>query len=212
MLTGDLCVHEWGEGTSVVLVHGSGGSGAGFRQLFQVPWMFRTRRSRVGTPTRAPHLRTQRFLAPDRQGYGENPSVEASDFEDGAASVADLLGDGAHLLGTSYGGVVALLAAARRPEAVLSLAVNEPPAFGLGRGNPAVEELAAKAKNVFDTKRDATPEEFAAAFMAVIGAPPPLSPWMKQPNTISVPRWQNAGRVKPRSRWRNWLPRPSLSW
>jgi len=56
------------------------------------------------------------------------------DFEEDARDIAALLGDGAHLVGHSYGAVGALYAAALRPEAVHSLTVNEPPAFGAGRG------------------------------------------------------------------------------
>ena len=45
-----------------------------------------------------------------------------------------------HLVGHSYGGVIALLAAARCLEAIRSLTVTEPPAFGLVRGQPEVED------------------------------------------------------------------------
>lgn len=62
----------------------------------------------------------------DRRGYGRSPGPPAEDFLADAEGVAELLGDGAHLLGHSYGGLVALLAAARRPEAVRSLTVLEP--------------------------------------------------------------------------------------
>lgn len=44
-------------------------------------------------------------------------------------------------MGHSYGAVVALLAAARRPESVRTLTLAEPAAFALARGHPAVEEL-----------------------------------------------------------------------
>jgi pimeloyl-ACP methyl ester carboxylesterase len=147
-----LYVHEWGSGTKVVLVHGSGSSGAAFKPLFQ--------------------LEGYRFVAPDRHGYGRSPDVPIVDFDDDAAEVADLLGEGTHLVGQSYGGVVALLAAARRPEAVRSLAVNEPPAFGLGRGHPAVDELIRNVEHVYATKRYASPEEFEVAFGAAVGFPP----------------------------------------
>ena len=43
----------------------------------------------------------------------------------------------------SYGAVVSLLAAARRPSAFRSLVLIEPPAFGIARGNPAVEDCLA---------------------------------------------------------------------
>ena len=49
------------------------------------------------------------------------------------------VGDGAHLVGHSYGGVITLLAAAAVPDAIRSLTVIEPPAMGVARGNPAVD-------------------------------------------------------------------------
>lgn len=93
------------------------------------------------------------------------------DFEEDAWEVADLFGSGAHLVGSSYGGIVALLAAARRPEAVKSLAVNEPPAFGLVRGISAADALAYRLQGVYERMRRATPEEFNEAFDAALGLP-----------------------------------------
>jgi len=55
--------------------------------------------------------------------------------------VADLLEPGDHLVGHSYGGVISLLAAARRPERLRSLTVVEPPAFGVAREHPAVAQF-----------------------------------------------------------------------
>src|SRR5262249_59181238 len=82
-----------------------------------------------------------RFLRVDRRGCGASPADGRVDFERDAHDVAQLLGDGAHLVGHSYGGVVSLLAAAQRPDAVRSLALIEPPAFGGARGHPALEEV-----------------------------------------------------------------------
>src|SRR5918996_487469 len=46
----------------------------------------------------------------ERPGFPPNPPVERVDFEPDSALVADLLQDGDHLVGHSYGGGVALLA------------------------------------------------------------------------------------------------------
>jgi pimeloyl-ACP methyl ester carboxylesterase len=77
--------------------------------------------------------RKQRELAerwslaiPSRPGFGGSPPLERNDFEAEAPMFAELLGDGAHLVGHSYGAVIALLAAALRPDAVRSLTVSEP--------------------------------------------------------------------------------------
>src|ERR687887_198110 len=81
------------------------------------------------------------IVPPARRGPPPTPPVERVDFEEQAPLVADLLEDGAHLVAHSYGGVVSLYAAALRPEAVRSLTVIEPPAFGIARGHPAVDRL-----------------------------------------------------------------------
>ena len=51
----------------------------------------------------------------ERPGFPPNPPVDRVDFEPDAALVAGLLASGDHLVGHSYGGVVALLAAAHVP-------------------------------------------------------------------------------------------------
>src|SRR5688572_7676606 len=64
----------------------------------------------------------------ERPGFPPNPPVGRVDFVDDATLVAGLLEPGDHLVGHSYGGVIALLAAASQPELLRSLTVIEPPA------------------------------------------------------------------------------------
>jgi pimeloyl-ACP methyl ester carboxylesterase len=85
----------------------------------------------------------------NRRGYPPNPPLDYLDFEDQADDIAALLEDGSHLVGFSYGGVVALLAASRRPEAVRSLTVIEPPALRVARGHPDVDRLALDLSALF---------------------------------------------------------------
>jgi pimeloyl-ACP methyl ester carboxylesterase len=73
-----------------------------------------------------PLAKNYRLLVMDRRGFGESPDIDRSDYEVDATDVVELLGDGAHLVGHSYGGVVAMLAAGLRPQAVRSLALIEP--------------------------------------------------------------------------------------
>src|SRR5262245_35932533 len=75
-----------------------------------------------------------------RSGYPPGPLLERTDFEDQADELSAELREGDHLVGHSYGAVVSLLATAREP-VLRSLTVSEPPAFGVARGNPAVEEF-----------------------------------------------------------------------
>jgi pimeloyl-ACP methyl ester carboxylesterase len=54
-------------------------------------------------------------IVPDRPGHGKSPDPgRPDDAEADGTWVADLFGDGAHLLGHSFGGCVALSAAAVR--------------------------------------------------------------------------------------------------
>ncbi|MFL5944299.1 MAG: alpha/beta fold hydrolase, partial [Gaiellaceae bacterium] len=113
MRTAPVHVTVWGEGEPAVFVHGSFGWG-------EETWR-----------EQRPLGEHNRLLLIDRRGFGSSAPDGRVDFERDAEDVAELLGDGAHLIGHSYGGVVSLLAAARRPEAVRSLALIEPPAFGV---------------------------------------------------------------------------------
>ena len=63
-------------------------------------------------------------VAPNRGGYPPGPLLERIDFERQAEELAPLLGEGAHLVGHSYGGVISMLIAAGHPERVRSLTVS----------------------------------------------------------------------------------------
>jgi pimeloyl-ACP methyl ester carboxylesterase len=149
----------------VVLIHGSGGN--------------------AGSAWASVRPLAARFtlVMPDRSGYPPNPPLARIDFEQQAAELAPLLGSGAHLVGHSYGGVIALLIAARRPEAVRSLVVSEPPAFALARGNAEVETLVERLDEHF-TRGPREPRAFAQGFLALVGTgaqlPDPLPPELEQ--------------------------------
>jgi pimeloyl-ACP methyl ester carboxylesterase len=127
----------------------------------------------------------QRFevVAPNRGGYPPGPLLERIDFERQAEELAPLLGEGAHVVGHSYGGVISLLIAATHPERVRSLAVSEPPAFGLARGNPAVDDLVDRIEEHFE-QGSREPRAFAEGFLALVGSgtrlPQRLSPGLEQ--------------------------------
>jgi pimeloyl-ACP methyl ester carboxylesterase len=123
------------------------------------------------------------LVVPDLRGYWPNPPAERQDFEVDAADIAELLGDGMHLVGFSYGGVGALLAAAQRPEAVRSLTVIEPPAFGLAPEDPAAAAVVTQSLDLWaNGPRD--PEAFLRIFLQAMGAnanpPSPLPPPLLQ--------------------------------
>ena len=105
------------------------------------------------------------LVVPKRSGYPPNPPLERIDFDVQADELADLLEPGDHVVGHSYGGVVALLAAERRPDAVASLAVVEPPAFAVARGHPAVEDVVAA---LADPPRE--PRAYLELFLPLVGS------------------------------------------
>jgi pimeloyl-ACP methyl ester carboxylesterase len=121
-------------------------------------------------------------VAPNRRGFPPGPEVERVDFEDEAVWLEQFLDPGAHVVGQSYGGVVSLLAAARRPELVRSLTVIEPPAFGIALGSASVDELLARIDAHWsEGPRD--PTEFLRGFVALVGStlpPGKLSPELLQ--------------------------------
>jgi pimeloyl-ACP methyl ester carboxylesterase len=93
-----------------------------------------------------------RLIVPNRRGYGKNPPIERVDVDADAQDIVELLGKGAHLVGTSMGGIVAGRAAALAPDWVLSLTLIEPPAFLNARDVPAVAETAAALKRHWEVR------------------------------------------------------------
>jgi pimeloyl-ACP methyl ester carboxylesterase len=119
----DLDVERIGSGPPVVLVHGSI---VDARRTWRKQYELADRWS---------------LCLPNRPGFAASPPLERNDFEPEAPMIAELLDGGAHLIGHSYGAVLALLAAAQRPGAVRSLVISEPGCFNLAKGDPAVDEV-----------------------------------------------------------------------
>ncbi|MQA02635.1 MAG: alpha/beta fold hydrolase [Streptosporangiales bacterium] len=167
-------VIEQGSGVPAVLVHGD---------VFGAEGTWNQQR---------PLARGRRLLLVNRRGFGGSPDVDGEDFAVDAVDVAEVLGDGAHLVGHSYGGVVALLAAARRPEAVLSLAVVEPPALGLTRDRADTREFITTVRAIID--RAPSPEEFLPQFVRAVGGDPNRLPSPLPPPLAKAAKLQMRGR------------------
>jgi pimeloyl-ACP methyl ester carboxylesterase len=76
---------------------------------------------------------------------------------------------GTHLVGHSYGGVIALFAAARYADRIRSLTVIEPPAFAVARGNPAADAFVAGGVELWEHgPRD--PAAFLRRFLETVGS------------------------------------------
>lgn len=151
--TTDLHVDTWGDGTPVVLVHGSLAVG-------DEEWEAQRPLADEGF----------RLIVPDRRGCGRSPAVEGEDYLRDAEDIAALMGDGAHLVGHSYGGLAVLFAAALRPEATLSVTVLEAGAFSLAQDNPAVRSLVDQVRDSWPL--DLPDEEWVIGFLKAVGSDP----------------------------------------
>lgn len=169
---GDLHVTIWGDGEPAVFVHGSFG------------W---------GTETfdeQRPLAERYKLLLVDRRGFGRSPPRNGRvDFELDADDVAALLDvEGrAHLVGHSYGGVVALLAAAGRPDAVRSLCVIEPPALALVRERAEAQTFTEEIDRAAAAATDAT--DYHARFLAAFGFSPPGEPLSGESQNAAESSW-----------------------
>jgi pimeloyl-ACP methyl ester carboxylesterase len=105
-----------------------------------------------------------------RPGFGASPPLERGDFEAEAPLIAELLGDGAHLVGHSYGGVIALHAAALRPGAVRSLTVSEPGCLKVAAGVPAVDEAIAGGDTLYAMRGELDARTFLTYFRSGVGS------------------------------------------
>lgn len=122
-----------GAGEPVVLVHSSGMSSRQWRRL--------------GDLLEPTHL----VVAPDLLGYGIStpwPREERAHFAIDQLALEHLVDHltaahgRVHLVGHSYGGFLALLVALHRPQAIASIAVFEPVAFGVLRSKGDHDALA----------------------------------------------------------------------
>jgi pimeloyl-ACP methyl ester carboxylesterase len=128
-----------------------------------------------GEPTWAaqmPLAERWRLVVPDRRGYGGSNSGQTSDWEQDGWDIAELLGDGAHLVGLSYGGVGSLFAAADRPEAVRSLCLIEPALMSVASAGSVAAWTADRDRIRREFGED--PRGYLDAVLGAIGAAFPM--------------------------------------
>jgi pimeloyl-ACP methyl ester carboxylesterase len=153
----DLFVETWGAGPPVVLVHGSLATGAD-------EWQAQRPLAERGF----------QLVVFDRRGYGQSPAVPGEDFVRDGEDIAALMGDGAHLVGHSYGGLGVMCAAARRPDATRSVTLLEPGAFALGQRDPAARAFLADVRHLWE--QDLPDDEWVVRFLKIVGSADALSP------------------------------------
>lgn len=167
-----LHIEVVGDGDDVVLLHGALGWGA---QTFA---------------EQHPLAESHRLHVVDRRGYGASPRrgevgwpVDVPDL----LALLDSLG-GAHVVGHSYGGVVALVAAGRRPDLVRSLVVVEPPMYGIS-DHPEAQSLTDDLWGLADRAPGQDGAEFFADWAdLVLGLHPRLV-------SITVNSWTDLDRL-----------------
>ncbi|GAB1332905.1 alpha/beta fold hydrolase [Streptomyces sennicomposti] len=138
--------------------------------------------STYGFAAQRPLADSRRLLLRDRRGYGDSPDTARSDFDVDADDVLDVLGgaasdatfDGAHLVGHGNGAVAALIAAARRPDLVRSLALIQPSAFTAAAHHPVVAALLDRVRDGAPGIPDGvTPEQYLRASTEGLGTAMP---------------------------------------
>lgn len=160
-----LDVQRIGSGPPVLLVHGS------------IVGAHRTWRNQLELADR------WALCLVNRPGFAGSPPLPRGDFEAEAELVAALLDDeagGAHLVGHSYGAVIALFAAALRPGAVRSLTVSEPGCLTVGAGVPHVDAMLEHGNALYDGAGAIEPHQFLLLFRSGVNSahetPPELDP------------------------------------
>ena len=113
----------------------------------------------------------------ERPGFGQSPSRGPEDMQSDAVWIADMFGNGTNLIGHSWGGAEALLAAARRPQAVRSLVLVEPALQTLLLGSPRIDADPALHASVEAfggvIMKAQTPADYALGFGSLLGAVSP---------------------------------------
>ena len=156
-------VTRWGtKGPRVLIIHGGvqGGLGGGPATFIK---------------QKALSEQGWQLVLPDRLGFGASPSHGPDDMEADSIWIASMLCSGTNLIGHSFGGSGALLAAARSPEAVQSLVLVEPALQPLFSGSMAMARYP-RARAEFLKLGEAllaarTPADYALTFACSLGAP-----------------------------------------
>jgi len=144
-----------GDGEPVILVHGDFANGrlAWSRQIDTLGRLFR-------------------LIVVDRRGNGRSPRALGYTIAGDADDILDVTArigvDSFHLIGQSYGGVVALEIARRRPRAISSLHLIEPPLLGLLPNDRDVSAMSDLIRPLFGNPRRLDSEGIASTFFGAL--------------------------------------------
>ena len=154
-------VTKWGtSGPAVLVIHGGvqGGLGGG-------PSTF--------SKQEALAQRGWQLSVVDRPGFGQSQSRGPDDMMADSVWIADMLGSGTHMMAHSWGAAEALLAVARRPEAVKSLILVEPALEALLPTDPSFKDnpvaqaaIGGRVRQLLGAK---SPAEYGLSFATSLG-------------------------------------------
>ncbi|MCK8817883.1 alpha/beta hydrolase [Natroniella sulfidigena] len=110
-----------------------------------------------------------RLIICDRRGHGKSPQdpkpyTIAQDAQDIIAILKEIGIDSFHLVGHSYGGLVAIEVAYQLADKISTLHLLEPPCFSLFSNDPEVSSLNNKIKSLFEESSERGIEELAKGF------------------------------------------------
>jgi pimeloyl-ACP methyl ester carboxylesterase len=181
----ELEYERHGAGERVVLVHGSWGDRGSWQLL-------------------VPLLAGQwEVVAYDRRAVA---GTRADDVEDLAGLIARLGPERVHLVGSSFGGSIALHTAVAYPDLLASVSAHEPPLFGLpGIGADDHDDLEAMSEAVAAVLRlieDGAHEEAARLFMESVAFGP--GAWEALPDALRHTFVRNAPTFLDEQRDPNW--------
>jgi pimeloyl-ACP methyl ester carboxylesterase len=172
---------EWhGEGTPIVLVHGSWGDHRNWDPV--VPGLSRTFRT----------------LTYDRRGHSQSERhAGQGSIEEDVADLASLItarhAAPAHIVGNSFGGSIVLKLAAAQPDLFASLTVHEPPLVGLLGNDPRLPAVQQRLEAVMATLQSGQTELGAQQFVETVALGPGmwarLPPEMRQTFVFNAPTW-----------------------
>jgi pimeloyl-ACP methyl ester carboxylesterase len=168
------------DGVPVVLVHGSWGDHHNWDAV--VPSL----------------ARMFCVLTYDRRGHSQSERVQAQgsvddDVDDLAELIATSHGAPAHVVASSFGAIVALNLAVKRPDLFASLAIHEPPLIGLLGNDPVLSAVQQRIGAVVATLQSGQTEWGAQQFVETVALGPgrwaQLSPEMQQTFIFNAPTW-----------------------
>jgi pimeloyl-ACP methyl ester carboxylesterase len=148
-----IAVERFGSGPAILLLHGGAGPELTWDRQMQLAERWS-------------------LIIPIRRGFPRSAPAPRQDFEADAEDVSRLLTKRTHLVGFSYGGLGAALAAERSPELVRSLTLIETPLYLAAPDDPAVREIARAGDEFLSGEADEYTER---AFLANAGIDPDAS-------------------------------------